>query len=134
MPVTFQRPTQLRLRRGRIVNFFFRVIASAFFWDVVIRSIGGRSWANRTALERYTRLARRFRALAVELGGVMIKLGQFISSRVDILPKEIIDELATLQDEVPAEPFDRIHALLESELGRSAASVLTTSTPAPGWR
>jgi predicted unusual protein kinase regulating ubiquinone biosynthesis (AarF/ABC1/UbiB family) len=131
MPATFQRPTQLRLRRGRIVNFFFRVIASAFFWDVIIRSIGGRGWANRTALDRYTRLARQFRALAVELGGVMIKLGQFISSRVDMLPKEIIDELATLQDEVPAEPFDRIHALLESELGRSAASVFQSIEPVP---
>ncbi len=34
----------------------------------------------------------------------MIKLGQFISSRVDILPPEIIEELASLQDEVPTVP------------------------------
>jgi predicted unusual protein kinase regulating ubiquinone biosynthesis (AarF/ABC1/UbiB family) len=131
MPVTFQRSTQLRLRRGRIINFFFRSIVSAFLWDVVIRNFGGRSWANRTALNRYLQMARRFRALAVELGGVMIKLGQFISSRVDILPKEIVDELATLQDEVPVEPFDRIHALLERELGRPAESVFDAIAPEP---
>ncbi len=115
--------TNLRQRRGRILRFFIRAIASAIFWDIFIRNFGGRSIAARTALTRYTKMARRFRALAVDLGGVMIKLGQFISSRVDILPKEIIDELSTLQDEVPPEPFPLIQALIESELGRSISEV-----------
>jgi predicted unusual protein kinase regulating ubiquinone biosynthesis (AarF/ABC1/UbiB family) len=105
------------------MRFFVRAIVSAIFWDVIIRHLGGRSWASRTALTRYIHLARRFRLLAIDLGGVMIKLGQFISSRVDILPKEIIDELASLQDEVPPEPFDRIQALIEAELGRSITEV-----------
>ncbi len=131
MSTTFQRPTQLRLRRGRIINFFFRSIVSAFFWDVLVRNLGGRRYANRTALNRYKLMARRFRTLAVELGGVMIKLGQFVASRADILPKEITDELASLQDEVPAEPFDRIHELLEKELGRSASSVFESIEPTP---
>ena len=48
----------------------------------------------------------------------MIKLGQFFASRVDILPKEIIDVLAGLQDEVPPENFDDIRAVLESEFNR----------------
>ena len=117
------RPTGLRRRRGRIINYFARVILAAIFWDILLRNFGGRRIANSTMLQRYVNAARRFRALAIELGGVMIKLGQFISSRVDMLPKEIIDELATLQDEVPAEPFDRIKWQLESELGRSIEDV-----------
>ena len=112
------RPTQLRQRRNRIVFFWFRVLVSAFWWDVLVRNLGGRSRANRTALQRYLNHARRFRAMAIDLGGVMITLGQFFASRVDVLPKEIIDELAGLQDEVPPEPFDDVRAVLESELNR----------------
>jgi predicted unusual protein kinase regulating ubiquinone biosynthesis (AarF/ABC1/UbiB family) len=62
-------------------------------------------------------LARRFRRLAVTMGGVMIKLGQFLSARVDILPQEITDELKGLQDEVPPELPARIFAVLNEDLG-----------------
>ena len=44
----------------------------------------------------------RFRALAIRMGGLMIKVGQFLSARLDVLPPEITDELSGLQDEVPA--------------------------------
>jgi predicted unusual protein kinase regulating ubiquinone biosynthesis (AarF/ABC1/UbiB family) len=45
----------------------------------------------------------------------MIKLGQFLSTRADVLPQEITGELAGLQDEVPAVPFDAIRQIVESE-------------------
>ena len=125
------RPTQLRQRRNRIMFFFFRVLASGFWWDVLIRNLGGRKWANRTALKRYVNHARRFRALAIDLGGVMIKLGQFFASRVDILPKEIIDELSSLQDEVPAEAFDDIRTALERELNRPIGEIFSSINPVP---
>jgi predicted unusual protein kinase regulating ubiquinone biosynthesis (AarF/ABC1/UbiB family) len=51
------------------------------------------------------------------MGGVMIKVGQFLSSRLDVLPAEITETLADLQDEVPAEDFADIRSLAESELG-----------------
>ena len=126
-----RRPTQLRQRRNRIIFFWLRVLISAFWWDVFIRNVGGRKWANRTALKRYLNHARRFRALAIDLGGVMIKLGQFFASRVDILPKEIIDELVGLQDEVPAEKFDDIRAVLESELNRPIGDSFRKFDPVP---
>ena len=68
--------------------------------------------------------------LAIELGGVMIKLGQFISSRVDILPKEIIDELASLQDEVPPESFER-HSRRRSKAnwGNRSTAIFTSIEP-----
>ena len=125
------RPTQLRQRRNRIVFFLFRVLVTGFWWDVLVRNLGGRSWANRTALQRYVNHARRFRAMAIDLGGVMIKLGQFFASRVDILPKEIIDELAGLQDEVPPESFDDVRAVLESELNRPLSDIFRSIESAP---
>ncbi|HEY4689125.1 MAG TPA: AarF/ABC1/UbiB kinase family protein [Anaerolineae bacterium] len=112
----------LRSRRNRIVRFFARAFLSSVFWDVIVRNLGGRRWAQRTALPRYVSLARRFRVLAVEMGGVLIKLGQFVSSRVDVLPIEITSELAGLQDEVPPAPFELIHGLIERELGKPIAA------------
>lgn len=63
------------------------------------------------------RFAQRFHGLALDLGGLMIKVGQFMSSRLDVLPPEITAELEGLQDEVPPVPFPAIRALAEAELG-----------------
>jgi predicted unusual protein kinase regulating ubiquinone biosynthesis (AarF/ABC1/UbiB family) len=66
-------------------------------------------------------MARRFRGLAVDMGGVMIKLGQFLSARVDVLPPEITEELAGLQDEVPPVPWEEVSGVLTEELGDVSA-------------
>jgi predicted unusual protein kinase regulating ubiquinone biosynthesis (AarF/ABC1/UbiB family) len=55
------------------------------------------------------------------MGGVMIKVGQFLSSRLDVLPPEVTDELSGLQDEVPAEKFEDIRTSAEAEYGMSLA-------------
>src|SRR5690606_39130797 len=68
---------------------------------------------------------------AVELGGLMIKVGQFLSSRLDVLPPEITTELAGLQDEVPAVPFDQIRASAEAELGMPLERAFATFDPVP---
>ena len=51
----------------------------------------------------------------------MIKVGQFLSSRFDVLPAEVTDELANLQDEVPPEAVEDIRSIVEAELGRPAS-------------
>jgi predicted unusual protein kinase regulating ubiquinone biosynthesis (AarF/ABC1/UbiB family) len=55
--------------------------------------------------------------MAIRLGGVLIKVGQFLSSRVDVLPQEITGELAGLQDEVPPEDFADIQRVIAEEFG-----------------
>ncbi len=47
----------------------------------------------------------------------MVKVGQFLSARLDVLPEEITKELSGLQDEVAPEPFERILKVIEAELG-----------------
>jgi predicted unusual protein kinase regulating ubiquinone biosynthesis (AarF/ABC1/UbiB family) len=49
------------------------------------------------------------------MGGVLIKVGQFLSVRVDVLPEEVTRELSGLQDEVPSENFIDIKAVIENE-------------------
>jgi predicted unusual protein kinase regulating ubiquinone biosynthesis (AarF/ABC1/UbiB family) len=107
---------QLRTRYRRILFFFAGVIARFIIWELFLARLGFRPLVRRNRPERFRREAVRFRALAVQMGGVMIKVGQFLSSRLDVLPPEVTDELAGLQDEVPAESFPAIRALAESEL------------------
>ena len=108
--------SQLRARYRRIVLFFGRVTLGFMFWELLMPRLGLGGWAQRNRGARNRATAVRFRALAIRMGGLMIKVGQFLSARLDILPPEITDELAGLQDEVPAESFAAIRIQAESEL------------------
>ncbi|MBS1698819.1 MAG: AarF/ABC1/UbiB kinase family protein, partial [Actinobacteria bacterium] len=107
----------LRARYRRILTFAARVLAQTWWFELVLPRIGLAGVAERSRERRMRTLAQRFHVLAVELGGLMIKVGQFMSSRLDVLPPEITTELAGLQDEVPAVPVEQIRALAEAELG-----------------
>src|SRR6266542_1161897 len=67
-----------------------------------------------------------FRKTAVELGVLMIKLGQFLSSRADLLPQRALDVLGSLQDEVPPAPFSHVVSVIESELQRPVNQLFTS--------
>ena len=94
---------------------------SLFFWDIFLRRVGFRVTVNRTRPRRLQRIAQGYHDLAIQMGGVLIKVGQFLSARADVLPEEITSELSGLQDEVPPEDFNAIRQLLETELGGSLA-------------
>jgi len=105
-----------RGRYRQILLFFAGVIAHVVWWDLLLGRLF-RAKIRRSRPDRFRRMSRRFRHVAVEMGGVLIKLGQFLSARVDVLPPEITEELAGLQDEVPPVPYQDILTVLESELG-----------------
>lgn len=111
--------SQLRARYRRIVFFFGRVTLAFILWEIVLPRLGLSAWSRRTRTQRNRRTAARFRVLATRMGGLMIKVGQFLSARLDVLPPEITDELSGLQDEVAPERFDAIRAQAEAELGSS---------------
>jgi ubiquinone biosynthesis protein len=75
--------------------------------------------------------AARARKLACDLGGAVLKLGQFASCQIDLLPAAWIAELATLQDRVPPADPAAVLALLEAELGAPPASVFATFAVEP---
>ncbi len=108
---------QLRRRYRRILFFGIRVTLSFIWWEIILRRVLGRKRVRRGTTTRMQRHAREFRALAIEMGGVLIKMGQFLSARVDILPPQVTQELAGLQDEVPPEPLRAILAVVEAEMG-----------------
>src|SRR5262245_59283444 len=116
-------PAGIDFRRYRKVRrFVTRTFLHVLWWDVFLNAPGLRR-LRRSPIERYQVIARRCRSLATEMGGVLIKLGQFLSTRVDILPLEITRELAGLQDEVPPERFADIARQLEEDFGRPLAEI-----------
>jgi ubiquinone biosynthesis protein len=65
----------------------------------------------------------RLRTVLEEAGGVYIKLGQIAATRVDLVPPDVADELAHLQNQVPPERREAIQSVLEAELGASVEEV-----------
>lgn len=63
-------------------------------------------------------LGGRIRTVCESLGPTFVKLGQLLSTRTDLLPLEVTQELARLQDEVPPFPIDDVIAVIETETGR----------------
>ena len=73
----------------------------------------------------------RLRRALEELGPVFIKFGQMLSTRRDLLPPDIADELAKLQDDVPAFPAEQSVALIESALGKPVTELFAAFDTQP---
>ncbi|WP_214742212.1 MULTISPECIES: AarF/UbiB family protein [unclassified Exiguobacterium] len=63
------------------------------------------------------KLAREYKRNALRLEGLLIKLGQFLSIRADLLPPAVLNELSELVDRVPTSGWDKSRAILEAEWG-----------------
>lgn len=71
----------------------------------------------------HRRNARRFRETACRLKGANVKLGQLASLQTHILPREVIEELRSMRDQVPPTEFPLIAGLVQSELGAGPLEV-----------
>ena len=75
--------------------------------------------------------ARRLRDALEELGPTFAKLGQVLSTRPDLLPPEVVEELATLQDRVQPLAEAEVVAVMEEELGVPWEDVFAEIDPQP---
>ena len=111
------RSLAMQFRYVRTLWFAARIFASVLFWYYLMPKVIGQDRVDAGSTGRFVKYARSFRGFAIMAGGMMIKLGQFISTREDVLPEEITRELAGLQDEVPSVPQKEIRKVIERELG-----------------
>ena len=73
----------------------------------------------------------RLRLAIEELGPTFIKLGQLLSTRPDIIPREYIDEFRKLQDKVPAVSYTEIAAQFEKEFAQPIEEVFESIDKEP---
>ena len=108
-------------RRFAQITSIMRKFGLGNIVQIVRQSIAGRSFSSQDVIDGFNRNSPEFGAKlrsAIEaLGVTYIKFGQMLSTRYDILPKEIIDELSRLQDGSPTLPFDAIESILNDAYG-----------------
>jgi ubiquinone biosynthesis protein len=106
------------LKRLRTIS----VIAARYGFADLLQRSGLRKKEEGTPEEveaaRSASVARRFRLMLAELGPTFVKLGQVLSTRADLLPKDFIDELSLLQDQVPPVPFEQVKAQVREAFGK----------------
>jgi ubiquinone biosynthesis protein len=105
--------------RGRFVRgvaLFFRILSS--YKLLSLRNTIASSSVRKERLKQlHARNAVMLREQMIKMSGVLIKIGQFLSSRVDILPEEYTSELSKLQDHVPPADISKIMKRVIAEIG-----------------
>lgn len=81
--------------------------------------------------ERADDIARRVRHSLEEAGGVFIKVGQLLATRVDLIPPEAARQFANLQERAPAVDVEEIRATVEAELGMPVDEAFAWFDPEP---
>ena len=100
----------------RTIQVLFKLLPSIF----ALRK-DRKKWINQEKnqidSEQFRKNARKILETFISLGPVYIKLGQWLSSRADILPQPYLVELSKLQDSVPSAPFDQVKPIIEKDIG-----------------
>ena len=102
-----------------------------FVWAThLFRPVG---WLRRLLPKRsrHAPLGARIRMALEELGPIFVKFGQAVSTRRDLLPADIADELAKLQDQVPPFATSEVLEILAEAFGRPADDVFQEFQRAP---
>ncbi len=124
------KPRSGMIRFLTVINLFLSIFWA--FYSLKLKKLWrSETWYKERQRQLFTSQARRFRLTAVDLGGLMIKLGQFFSTRVDVLPQAVTKELAGLQDEVAPVDFRELKAEAEAEFGRPLEEIFGDLDEAP---
>ncbi|MBD2566538.1 ABC1 kinase family protein [Anabaena lutea] len=115
-----QPPGKLWSRRLTILNSFFS-FAILLVWD----------WLTRRLLRNQQLRAKILVQKLIQLGPTFIKLGQVLSCRPDLIPPIYVDELASLQDQLPPFPNDQAYKVIEEELGCPYDQIYAELNPEP---
>lgn len=99
--------------------------------------LDGKSWSYQGGVTEAKRSARRkkqavwIRNKLLDLGPTFIKIGQLFSTRADLFPSEYVEELAKLQDKVPAFGYEQVQTIIEQELGKTIPELFQSFDPIP---
>lgn len=119
-------------RRRRFVDIW------SFVWTLLFKLwLYNKSWSYPGGVTDAKKTARRkaqaiwIRNTLLDLGPTFIKVGQLFSTRADLFPSEYVDELAKLQDRVPAFSYEQVETIVEQELGKKIPELFNSFEPIP---
>jgi hypothetical protein len=119
-------------KRGKGSSILRTIEIYSFCIKIVLRELKLRKVEDKL-LKSSTRkqIAADLKQGLLELGPTFIKLGQLLSTRIDILPKEYIEELKQLQDNVPGFSGDKAVKVIEQELGKPIDQIFDSFDKVP---
>ena len=104
----------LRKRFSKIAFLFIRIIFDLRKEYKLIRKKGF-AYAQKKMEKRHIKRANKLYHLALNLGGLMIKLCQYLSTRRDVMPMAYVSILSKLQDNVPPVPFAEVEKIIKED-------------------
>jgi predicted unusual protein kinase regulating ubiquinone biosynthesis (AarF/ABC1/UbiB family) len=119
-------------RQRRFVDIWMFVLTLLFgLW------LDQKAWSYPGGVTEAKRIARRkkqaiwIRNTLLDLGPTFIKVGQLFSTRADLFPSEYVEELAKLQDRVPAFSYEQVEQTIARELGKKIPELFQNFDPVP---
>jgi predicted unusual protein kinase regulating ubiquinone biosynthesis (AarF/ABC1/UbiB family) len=104
-------------RMWRVLSLAFWIFIKVYWYQITRKSSAEKE-------KLWEQIGIRFRDTLFELEGLLIKIGQLLSIRADIMPKSFIQQIGDLVDRVPPAPWEEIKEVLQSEWGRSPEEAL----------
>uniref|UniRef100_A0A453SPM6 ABC1 atypical kinase-like domain-containing protein n=2 Tax=Aegilops tauschii subsp. strangulata TaxID=200361 RepID=A0A453SPM6_AEGTS len=101
------------------VYFDYKAVQKRVQWVSTVKK--NAIWA-----KTHERNARRVLKLMIELEGLWVKMGQYLSTRADVLPEPYIEVLKQLQDSLPPRPLEEVCGTIEKELGKPMRQLFAT--------
>ncbi|WP_244886946.1 ABC1 kinase family protein [Rossellomorea vietnamensis] len=104
-------------RMWKVLSLALSIVVRVYWY----RLRGKSQWEKEKLWEQ---IGKEFKETLFELNGVLIKVGQLLSIREDLLPKGFINQIQDLVDHVPPSPWEKIESVLEREWGGPVSSMV----------
>lgn len=112
----------MREQIPRVSKFYLMKVLLKLIPIIIYLRQDRREWVKREGknidVKKYTRHAEKTLSTFISLGPSYIKLGQWLSTRTDVLPQPYLEVLAKLQDDVPPSDFPPVQEIIEKEIGK----------------
>lgn len=111
--------------------YLIGLLVGYVWWNLCFTFAPAPAVSSLSKAQRRRARATRLRLLLIDLGAAYIKLGQFLSVRKDVLSPELVEELALLQDRVPAFSLNLIRQTITADLGAAPEEIFSYFEPEP---